>query len=59
MPPVLGQRTIGQILLEHFKGRFSIYLVDDISFGARHRPFAAYRDIGNIDGPDWQGLARK
>jgi len=32
-PPVFGEGTIGQILLEHFYGGFPIYLVDDVSLG--------------------------
>src|SRR5215218_863756 len=49
-PPVFGEGTIGKILLEHFYGGFAIYLVDDVSLGARHLPFATDRDIADADG---------
>src|SRR5215211_4108157 len=58
-PPVFGEGTIGKILLEHFYGRFPIYLVDDVSLGACHRPFATYREITDADGRGWLRLTRE
>src|SRR5215207_6399302 len=48
-----------QILLEHFYGRFTVYLVDDVALGARHLPLAAYRDHAVTDSPTSLCLTRE
>jgi hypothetical protein len=58
-PPVSSEGTTGKILLEHFQGRPSIYLVDDVSSGGRHYALATDRHIADAESRDWLGLARE
>src|SRR5919112_5308379 len=48
-----------QILLEHFYGWFTVYLVDDVAFRAGHLALATYRDHGMAYSPTRLHLTRE
>src|ERR687897_1333496 len=56
---ILGESLLWQILPEYFCGGFTVYLVDDVSLGARHLPLATYWDQAVAHGPTSLCLTRE